>query len=82
MEKRASNKALAEKERGTYREALKEASLVEAYGNRALAALSTYGIGPATAARVLRLLRKDKRQFLIDLLEAQKTFIKTKKYWK
>ena len=82
VEKRASNKALAEKERGTYREALKEASLVEAYGNRALAALSTYGIGPATAARVLRLLRKDKRQFLIDLLEAQKTFIKTKKYWK
>jgi ATP-dependent Lhr-like helicase len=82
VRKRSSSKPLGDKERGAYRDALKEASLVEAYGNKALAALSTYGIGPVTAARVLRLLRKDKRQFLIDLLEAQKTFIKTKKYWK
>ena len=82
VRKSRSGKPLSAKEGGTYREAIREASLVESYGNRALAALATYGVGPTNAARVLKLLRKDKRQFIIDLLESQKTFIKTKKYWK
>jgi ATP-dependent Lhr-like helicase len=82
MDRKRLGKVLRDRDTAAYAGALKEAGLVEAYGNRALAALSTYGIGPTTAARVLRLLRKDRRQFLIDLMEAQKTFIKTKKYWK
>jgi len=73
---------LKEQQIKKYREAIREASLVEAYGSRALAAFSIYGIGTATAARVLRLLRKDHKQFIIDLIEAQKSFVRTKKYWK
>ncbi len=82
VRKSRSGKPLGAKENASFREALKEASLVESYGNRALAALATYGVGPTNAARVLKLLRRSNKQFIIDLLEAQKNFIKTKKYWK
>jgi ATP-dependent Lhr-like helicase len=82
VRKSRSGKPLGAKENASYREAIREAGLVESYGNRALAALGTYGIGPANAARVLKLLRRSNKQFIIDLIDAQKNFIKTKKYWK
>ena len=56
--------------------------LIRAYGKRALIALSTYGIGPTTADRVLKKLHRSEESFYMDLIEAQKLFIKNKKYWK
>ncbi len=82
VRKRMQGRQLKEEEMRQYREAVQESGLVDAYGTKALAALSVYGIGVATAARVLRRLRKDRKQFVIDLLEAQKNFVRTKKYWK
>jgi ATP-dependent Lhr-like helicase len=58
------------------------AALIRNYGRRALIALATYGIGPQTADRILKKLHHDENAFYIDLLEAQRNFIKTKKYWK
>ncbi len=34
-----------------------------------------------TAARVLKMLRHSSREFFMDLIDAQKQFIRTKKYW-
>jgi ATP-dependent helicase Lhr and Lhr-like helicase len=82
VKRKISGKPMNEQQAGNYREAVREAGLVDAYGSRALAALAIYGIGTATAARVLKLLRKDYKQFVIDLIEAQKNFVRTKKYWK
>ncbi|MGC8671536.1 MAG: hypothetical protein ACP5TJ_01420 [Candidatus Micrarchaeia archaeon] len=45
-------------------------------------ALTTYGVGIETTARVLRMLRKSYRQLSVDLLNAQSNFVRTKKYWK
>jgi len=58
------------------------AELIRNYGKRALIALSVYGIGPKTAERILRRLHKDENSFYLDIIDAQKTFVKTKKYWK
>jgi ATP-dependent Lhr-like helicase len=58
------------------------AGLIRAYGKKALIALSTYGIGPSTADRILRRLHRSEEAFYLDLIEAQKNFIKNKKYWK
>jgi ATP-dependent Lhr-like helicase len=82
IEKRLAGKKLSEKEQEAYENMVKETGLVEAYGNRALIALSTYGIGLVSAARALRMLRRNKLQFYTDLIEAQKNFIRTKKFWK
>jgi len=62
-------------------ELLLRASLVDAYGRRAALAFSTYGIGSRTAARILAKLHRKEEALFADLLEAQKQFIRTKRYW-
>jgi len=81
MEKKKRGKELSEKEEEEYASMVKEAGLVSSYSNRALIALSTYGIGFSTASRILRLSRKTYSELFVDLLIAQKNFIRTKKYW-
>ena len=82
LAKKRQGKELNEKEQEIYSGIMKETSLVEAYGNRALIAFSTYGVGVTAAAKVLKMLRKSYREMYIDLLNAQKNFIRTKKFWK
>lgn len=57
------------------------APLVRGYGKRAVIALTIYGIGVKTASRILRMMRKNEDQFFLDLIEAQKAFIKNRRYW-
>ncbi len=78
---RCSQKSLAP-DVGAKDEKEHAAALIRSYGKRALIALSVYGIGPSTAARILRKLHKDENAFYLDIIEAQKAFVKTKKYWK
>ncbi len=62
-------------------EIIRSASLLEAYGRRGAIALSVYGVGTETAARILARMHESEDLLLVDLLEAQKNFIKTKRYW-
>ncbi|MDE1851503.1 MAG: DEAD/DEAH box helicase [Candidatus Micrarchaeota archaeon] len=82
VKKRLGNKALTPSERKVYADVIRESSLVSSYGDRALIALSTYGIGLETASRILKFVRKDYKMFFVDILEAQKSFVKNRKYWK
>ncbi|MDE1810762.1 MAG: DEAD/DEAH box helicase [Candidatus Micrarchaeota archaeon] len=81
VEKRRAGKRITVGERKTYEEMMRYASLMDSYGGRAAIALSVYGVGAKTAARTLMMFKHEDRDFFIDLLEAQKTFIRTKKYW-
>ncbi|MEM2908686.1 MAG: DEAD/DEAH box helicase [Candidatus Bilamarchaeaceae archaeon] len=78
---RCGERALAPKH-GREEESEHAAALIRNYGKRALIALSIYGIGPATAERILAKLHRDENSFYLDLINAQKMFVKTKKYWK
>ncbi len=81
IKKRLEGRRLTAAERKEFREIMKQASLFDSYGGRAALALSTYGVGPTSAARILMMLRRQEHLFFTDLIEAQKTFIKNKKYW-
>ena len=81
MQKVKAHRKLRSDEQKIHEEMLVGADLVSAYGKRALFALSTYGIGLSTAARILKFVRKDYRLFLLDLISAQKSFIRTRKFW-
>lgn len=81
IEKKKKGEKLNRNESKKLSEALGEADLFASYGWKAAAALSTYGIGPRSAARALMMLRREDKLFYIDLIEAQKQFIKNKKYW-
>lgn len=79
--KRISEKKLSKKEREKFNDIMAEASLLSSYGGRAAIALSVYGIGLKSAARILMMRRRESNEFFFDLVEAQKIFIRTKKYW-
>ena len=81
VNKRIAGRRLSAGDRTLMKEMMQEASLISSYGGRAAIALSTYGVGPRTAARALMMFRRDERLFYMDLIEAQKQFIKNKKYW-
>jgi ATP-dependent Lhr-like helicase len=51
------------------------------YGKKAAIALAARGIGPETAKRILARYHKDEDDFLRDILEAERKFIQTRKYW-
>jgi ATP-dependent Lhr-like helicase len=81
IRKRVSGAKLNKAEKEELKEVLAYADLLSAYGGRAAVALSVYGVGRKTAARVLMMLKHEDSSFFMDLLDAQKTFIRTKKYW-
>jgi Lhr-like helicases len=81
INRRIEGKPLNRRDAKVYTSVVKEAGLIKEYGNRAVIALSVYGIGVDTAARVLRMLRRDYKEFFVDVLEEQKKFIKNRKFW-
>jgi len=60
---------------------LKIASLVAAHGKKAVLALAGRGIGPDTAARILRGLHDTEDDFLRDILAAEVNYARTKRFW-
>ncbi len=57
------------------------ANIVMVHGKRAVYALNTYGIGPDTASKILRNFHPDERSFLKALLEAEKSYIRSRVFW-
>jgi ATP-dependent Lhr-like helicase len=59
----------------------KISDLVIVYGPRAVKALAVRGIGPKTASRVLRGMYDTEKDFVKALLNAERQFIRTKRFW-
>lgn len=62
-------------------ELFKLANLVMGYGKRAVYALSTYGIGADTAARILSRFYPADDDFFKALIEAERNYVRTRKFW-
>lgn len=80
--KKLSKKELNMEELKEFQNMRRSADLVLVYGKKGVLALAGRGIGPQTAARILSMLQPTKEKLLKDILEAEKEFIRTKKYWK
>jgi ATP-dependent helicase Lhr and Lhr-like helicase len=57
------------------------ASLVMAHGRKAVLALMARGVGEDTAARILRGHHESEEDFLRDVLAAEITYARTKRFW-
>src|SRR5437870_3329926 len=57
------------------------ASLVMAHGRKAVLALMARGVGEDTAARILRGYHENELDFLRDVLAAEITYARTKRFW-
>ncbi len=63
------------------KELFRIANLVMCYGKKAILALNTYGVGVETASRILAKPYRSEDEFLMELLEAEKRFIRTRRFW-
>ena len=63
------------------KELFRIANLVMSYGKKAVYALNTYGVGAETAAKILAKPFRSEDEFFAELLEAEKRFIRTKRFW-
>jgi ATP-dependent Lhr-like helicase len=77
-----AKKRLAADERKQKNELERSASLVSSYGRRGVIAMTGKGVGADTAARLLGMRRRSDSELFKDMLEAQKAFLKTKRFWK
>lgn len=57
------------------------ADLVLTYGKRAVVALSGRGIGPKVASRILRREYREESDFYREILRAERTFARTRRFW-
>ena len=59
----------------------KNASLVKVYGPKAVVALAGRGVGPDSASRILSGFYENEDEFLRDILSAELTYARTKRFW-
>jgi ATP-dependent Lhr-like helicase len=79
--KKRQNKRLTNDEERQFKKAWKTSSLVQNFGPRAVMAFSGFGVGPDTAARVLR-KSMDEDEFLKNVYLAEKNYVRTRGFWK
>jgi ATP-dependent Lhr-like helicase len=72
---------LSREERAELKRLYTSASLVSAHGRKAVVALVARGVGPDTAARILRNLHETEDDFLRDLLAAEVNYARTRRFW-
>ena len=73
--------ALSKQEKADLQKMGRNANLVFEQGRRAVLVLAGRGIGPDTAARILRTLHTDEDEFLRDIMNAEILFAKNKRFW-
>ncbi len=73
--------AASEDEMKVLKKVYKNANLVMAHGRKATMALVGRGIGPDTAARILARYHIEEYEFLKDILEAEVSYARTKRFW-
>lgn len=78
---RIKKKPLNDVDMHEFQTARRSADLVIVYGKKAAIALAGHGVGPETAARILAKLQPTQEAFYKDILEAERTFARTKPYW-
>ncbi len=81
IKKKLAEKPLTTEEMRRLDRIEKTSDLVIVYGPRAVKALAVRGIGPKTATRILRGMYSTEKDFVKALLNAERQFIRTKRFW-
>lgn len=78
---KAKKRALSKDEEAELKKAWKVSSLLQTFGKLALFVLSGFGVGPDTAARILRGQVSDEEELLRSIYKAEKLYVSTRGFW-
>ncbi len=81
IKKALAGKQMTEEEKMRYNRATKRADLFLVYNRKAAIALAGRGVGAGTANRILSRYHRTDDDLLRDILNAERQFIKTRKFW-
>ncbi|MEE8187534.1 MAG: DEAD/DEAH box helicase [Nitrososphaerales archaeon] len=79
--RKLAHEKINEAEQDALTKARRSADIILSYGKKGILALSVYGIGPQSAAKVLAKMHDDDTALFKDLMEAKLKFITTRQYW-
>jgi ATP-dependent Lhr-like helicase len=81
IRKRLKKQKVTKEEEELIIRAKRSADLMLAYGKKAAVALAGRGLGPQTASRVLAKMHTEEEDLLRDILEAERTYARTRRFW-
>jgi len=81
VNKKRNRVKLTPEEEERWNRAWRSASLVQTAGRRAVLTLAARGVGPATAARVLRRYVRSEAEFYTEILKAEREYQRTRLFW-
>ena len=79
--KKLQRKSLSPEEDREWQRGWLSASLVQTSGRRAIVAMSGRGVGPTTAARILRRFCRTEEEFYTEILKAEREYARTRMFW-
>ncbi|MGD2073078.1 MAG: hypothetical protein PVG65_06280, partial [Candidatus Thorarchaeota archaeon] len=79
--KKLENKELPTEDMRRFERIEQTSDLIIVYGGKAVKALATRGVGPKTASRILRKMFNTEKDFYKALLNAERRYIRTKRFW-
>jgi len=81
VKKKKKGTKLSPDEDHAWRQASLSASLVQNKGKQAIIVMSGRGVGPATAARILRKIHHKEADLYVDVLKAEREYARTRLFW-
>jgi len=81
LRKYKSGRKLTGEEEKIIRKLWKTANLLVASGKKALIVLAARGVGPETAAKILSKKYDDENDFYLEILNAEREYIRTRAFW-
>ena len=81
IQKKMRNQKLTEEESKEWMTAWRSAGLIQNYGRKAGIVLAGRGVGPTTAARVLRKHTPKEDDLYLNILKAEREFERTRMFW-
>jgi len=76
-----SKKRPGKKDQAKMMELIRNAELVREFGKKAIVTMAVPGVGSQTAARILRVPYENEDEFWKALLDAERTYFRTKMFW-
>ena len=81
LKKKLRGQPLDKDEEKEFKKLEENAGMFLNYGHMAPYAMAGRGVGTKTALRILKGFYKTEEDFLKKIIDAEKNFVKTKKYW-